>query len=422
MNSSVSLTVLCRDCLATSDREWRACPQCGSARLVNHEELSRLYIAHIDCDAFYAAVEKRDDPSLRDKPLLIGGGKRGIVSTACYIARQYGPRSAMPMFKALKLCPQAVVMRPNIEKYRVASRQVREALEAATPLVEPVSLDEAYLDLTGTARLHGRAPAVTLAAIAREIQRTVGITISIGLSYNKFLAKMASERDKPDGFAIIGHSDAITYLHDQPIAAIPGVGPALANRLKVDGLFMISDLQARTPQDLESQYGDTGRHLARLSRGEDSRQITANRAAKSVSAERTFEQDIGNHDVLVKRLWPLCEEVSARLKAKALAGGSVTLKLKTARFRSLTRTLTLTTPTQLAEVLYRVAKPMLEKELKRGPFRLIGIGAGSLTESAVADLPDLLNDDLDRVKGIEHAMDAVRSKFGKGAIRKGRSD
>lgn len=390
--------------------------------MVAHDELGQLNIAHIDCDAFYAAVEKRDDPSLIDKPLLIGGGKRGVVATACYVARPYGPRSAMPMYKALQLCPHAVVMRPNMEKYRVASHQIRDILSSATPLVEPVSVDEAYLDLSGTVRLHGQPPSVTLASLAKDIARQVGITVSIGLSYNKFLAKMASELDKPNGFAVIGRHDSVSFLHTQSIDSIPGVGPSLANRLKVDGLFSIGDLQALTPQDLEGRYGDTGQHLARLSRGEDSRRITTERKAKSISAERTFDRDIRDLPTLLKRLWTVCEDVSMRLKAKSVAGGSVTLKLKTARFRSLTRSLALNSPTQLAEVLYRTVTPMLERELKRGPFRLIGIGANALTESAVADLPDLLSDDLEHVKNVEHAMDAVRAKFGNKAIRKGRGD
>ena len=415
-------TTLCRDCLSLSDDRGQNCVQCGSDRLVTHGEINALSIAHLDCDAFYAAVEKRDDPSLRDKPVLIGGGKRGVVSTACYVARQYGPRSAMPMFKALKLCPDAVVLRPNMEKYRTVSREVRTILEAATPLVEPVSVDEAFLDLSGTARLHGQAPAPTLAAIARDIEHRIGITASIGLSYNKFLAKMASDLDKPRGFIIIGRRDAVAFLHNQPVSAIPGVGPAMTDRLKVDGLFTIGDLQARTSEDLEGRYGDTGRHLSLLSRGEDSRSIKPGQPAKSVSAERTFDRDIGDAETLSKRLWFVCEDVSARLKAKNLSGSTVTLKLKTARFRALTRTVTIKVPTQLAEVLFRTGQPLLERELDRGPFRLIGIGAGALSDSAVADLPDLLDDDLDRIKGIEQAMDAVRMRFGKKAIRKGRGD
>jgi DNA polymerase-4 len=398
------------------------CAQCGSNLLASHDELTSLSIAHLDCDAFYAAVEKRDDPTLLDKPVLIGGGKRGVVSTACYIARRYGPRSAMPMYKALKLCPEAVVLRPNMKKYSKVSREIREVLGTATPLVEPVSVDEAFLDLTGTARLHGRSPAATMAAIARDIESQIGITVSIGLSYNKFLAKMASDLDKPRGFSVIGRGDAVSFLHDQPISAIPGVGPALANRLKVDGLFSIGDLQAREAKDLAGLYGETGQHLARLSRGRDSRAIKIGRPAKSISTEHTFDRDISDLATLSNRLWPMCEGVSARLKANGLSGKTVTLKLKTARFSALTRTTTLRTPTQLAEVLFRVSKPMLEREQKRGPFRLMGIGAGALSDSAIADLPDLLDDGLGKIKDIEHAMDSVRAKFGKAAIRKGRTE
>lgn len=415
-------TTLCRDCLSLFGNRVPHCAQCGSNLLASHDELTSLSIAHLDCDAFYAAVEKRDDPTLLDKPVLIGGGKRGVVSTACYIARRYGPRSAMPMYKALKLCPEAVVLRPNMKKYSKVSREIREVLGTATPLVEPVSVDEAFLDLTGTARLHGRSPAATMAAIARDIESQIGITVSIGLSYNKFLAKMASDLDKPRGFAVIGRGDAVSFLHDQPISAIPGVGPALANRLKVDGLFSIGDLQARKAEDLAGLYGETGQHLARLSRGRDSRAIKTGQPAKSISTERTFDRDISDLATLSNRLWPMCEDVSARLKAKSLSGKTVTLKLKTARFRALTRTTTLKTPTQLAEVLFRVSKPMLERERKRGPFRLMGIGAGALSDSAIADLPDLLDDGLGKIKDIEHAMDSVRAKFGKAAIRKGRTE
>jgi DNA polymerase-4 len=415
-------TTLCRDCLSLFGNRVSHCAQCGSNLLASHDELTSLSIAHLDCDAFYAAVEKRDDPTLLDKPVLIGGGKRGVVSTACYIARRYGPRSAMPMYKALKLCPEAVVLRPNMKKYSKVSREIREVLGTATPLVEPVSVDEAFLDLTGTARLHGRSPAATMAAIARDIESQIGITVSIGLSYNKFLAKMASDLDKPRGVSVIGRGDAVSFLHDQPISAIPGVGPALANRLKVDGLFSIGDLQAREAKDLAGLYGETGQHLARLSRGRDSRAIKIGRPAKSISTEHTFDRDISDLATLSNRLWPMCEGVSARLKANGLSGKTVTLKLKTARFSALTRTTTLRTPTQLAEVLFRVSKPMLEREQKRGPFRLMGIGAGALSDSAIADLPDLLDDGLGKVKDIEHAMDSVRAKFGKAAIRKGRTE
>ncbi|MFL2770974.1 MAG: DNA polymerase IV [Rhodospirillaceae bacterium] len=413
---------LCRDCSALSGNGVTHCSQCGSGRLVAHEELAHLCIAHLDCDAFYAAIEKRDNPALKDKPLLIGGDRRGVVSTACYIARQFGPRSAMPMYKALKLCPDAVVMRPNMSKYREVSHEIRTILKTATPLVEPVSVDEAFLDLAGTERLHGGPPATTLATIARQIETKIGITVSIGLSYNKLLAKMASELDKPRGFALIGQQDAVPFLRKQSIGAIPGVGPALSTRLQADGFFFIGDLQTRSVEDLERLYGDTGRQLGQLSYGQDLRQVRPGQVAKSISTERTFEKDIYEMDILVKRLWLMCEEVSDRLKEKCVSSSIVTLKLKTSAFRTYTRTTTLRIPTQLAEVLFRTTQPILQKEHKRGPFRLIGIGTAGLNDSTFADIPDLLNEDLGRIKDIETAVDSVRTKFGKSAIRKGRID
>ena len=397
--------------------------------MVCHPELGRLNIAHIDCDAFYAAVEKRDNPALADKPVLIGGGRRGVVSTACYIARRFGPRSAMPMYKALKLCPHAVVIPPNMAKYKVASRAVRKVFDSATPLVEPLSLDEAFLDLSGTATLFARAPAATLAHIAREIEREVRITVSIGLSYNKFLAKMASDFQKPRGYAVIGRGDAVHVLHDLPITRLPGVGPSLADRLKVDGFFTIGDLQGLPESQLGQRYGETGLHLARLAHGIDLRVVNIERAAKSISAETTFEHDVADSAELRRRLWPLCERVSERLKAQGLAGRTVTLKLKTARFKLKTRTHRLPQPTQLAEVVFRTAEPLLLQEAGNGSFRLIGVGVDTLTDAALADLPDsadlfapALPPAPPRHAQVERAMDAVRARFGRTAIRKGRAD
>ena len=199
----------CRDCLSdiflgASARANAAadatCPACGGTNIVAHPELDNLTIAHLDCDAFYAAIEKRDDPSLTDKPVIVGGETRGVVSTACYIARKYGVRSAMPMFQAKKLCPQAVILKPRHAYYSAVARQIRALMQDLTPLVEPLSLDEAYLDLSGTDRIHGMSPARTMAKLARQIERDIGISVSIGLSGNKFLAKLASELDKPRGF------------------------------------------------------------------------------------------------------------------------------------------------------------------------------------------------------------------------------
>jgi len=427
MLTSVSpeqVTSLCRDCLAEYAKASVSCSRCGSDRMVSHPELGRLSIAHIDCDAFYASVEKRDNPALADKPVLIGGGKRGVVSTACYIARRFGPRSAMPMYKALKLCPQAVVIKPDMAKYKRVSQDVRHIFDSATPLVEPLSLDEAFLDLSGTTLLFGRSPAATLAHVAREIERNVRITVSIGLSYNKFLAKMASDFDKPRGFAVVGQSDAVQILHDLPITKLPGVGPSLAEQLKVDGLFTIGDLQKRKEQDLAGRYGDTGEHLAHLARGIDHRSVNIERESKSVSAETTFETDVKDMAELRRRLWPLCECVADRLKSYGLAGATVSLKLKTARFKLRTRNRRLAQPTQLAEVIFQAAEPLLLKEASAEPFRLIGIGMDTLTDAALADAPDLFAKpgEAPRHAKVERAMDSVRARFGRKAIRKGRAD
>jgi DNA polymerase-4 len=412
---------LCRDCLTEYGQTQQACGHCGSERIISHPELGQLTLAHIDCDAFYAAVEKRDDPSLVDKPVLIGGGKRGVVSTACYVARAYGPRSAMPMFKALKMCPQAVVIKPNFAKYSEASRQVRAIFDSATPLVEPLSLDEAFLDLTGTTTLFQRSPAATLAWVAREIERVVRITVSIGLSYNKFLAKVASDLDKPRGFAVIGRNDAVARLHDMPITKIPGVGPALADRLKVDGFFKIGDLQARPEEELGLRYGETGAHLARLARGQDSRRVHTERESKSVSSETTFEYDLTDPAELRRILWIQSERVSERLKKSGLAGRSVALKLKTSKFKIVTRHQRLQSPTQLAELIFRAGEALLLKEARGTAYRLLGIGLEDLCDAEDADQPDLFSDGPKHHAGIEKAMDAVRAKFGRKAIGKGRA-
>jgi DNA polymerase-4 len=422
------VVALCRDCLAEYARKVAACARCGSARIVAHPELGRLAIAHVDCDAFYAAIEKRDDPSLADKPVLIGGGQRGVVSTACYVARRFGPRSAMPMFKALKLCPQAVVIRPNMAKYAAVSRQVRAIFDSVTPIVEPLSLDEAFLDLSGTAALFGRTPAATLAHVAREVERRIGITVSIGLAPNKFLAKLASDLDKPRGFAVIGRDDAVARLHDLPVTRIPGVGPSLADRLKVDGLFTIGDLQARPESELVQRYGETGAYLARLARGQDSRRIKPDRAAKTMSSETTFAEDIADVAELRRRLWLQTERLAERMKAKGLVGRTVTLKLKTHRFRLITRHQRLARATNLAEAIFAVGEALLKKEADGRKFRLIGIGLDEIgtSEEPVAVQGDLFAAEAEprgpvRAAQVEKAMDAVRAKFGRGAIRKGRA-
>ncbi len=396
------------------------CPACGSPRLVRHAELAGLTIAHLDCDAFYASVEKRDDPTLRDKPVIVGGGRRGVVSAACYVARLYGVRSAMPMFKALKACPEAVVVRPDMEKYQRVGQQVRALMLAVTPLVEPLSIDEAFLDLTGTETLHHGCAARTLALLARQIERDIGVTASIGLSYNKFLAKVASDLDKPRGFAVIGRAEARDFLGKRPVGLIWGVGKALQARLAADGISTIGQLQERDEAGLVARYGSIGRRLARFARGDDDRSVEPDAPTKSVSAETTFERDLAAADALTAELWPLCERVAERLRHGGHAGRSVTLKLKTADFRLISRAHRLPAPTQLAEVIYQAALPLLAREVDGRRFRLIGVGTADLADPVDADPVDLFDPAGRQRAEIERAITAVRDRLGHDSIGKGR--
>jgi DNA polymerase-4 len=406
---------LCRDCLADAGDGAR-CTACNSPRLFRHAEISALAIAHIDCDAFYATIEKRDDPSLADKPVVVGGGKRGVVAACCYIARTYGIRSAMPMFEAKRRCPQAVVIKPNMAKYVEVGRAVRKAMLALTPLVEPLSIDEAFLDLTGTQRLHGLIPAKSLARFAREVERDFGITVSIGLSANKFLAKIASDLDKPRGFAALSPTEASAFLAPKPVSFIYGVGAATANRLAKDGYRVIADLQRAAERDLIALYGQDGLRLARLSRGVDDRKVDPDRETKSVSAETTFNEDTSDFRPLEQQLWELTERVSSRLKKARLAGSTVTLKLKTADFKIRTRARALAGPTQLANVIFAAGRDLLRNETGGTRYRLLGIGVSQLEETEGTDFADLLDR---RAAEAEHAIDRLREKFGRDAIVKG---
>jgi DNA polymerase-4 len=409
----------CRDCLADAPERAERCLACGSPRLVRHREIDRLAIAHVDCDAFYAAIEKRDDPSLRDKPLIVGGAKRGVVTTACYIARIHGVRSAMPMFQARRLCPQAVVVPPDMAKYARVGRDVRALMLELTPLVEPLSIDEAFLDLSGTGRLHGLVPAKSLARFARRVEDRIGITVSIGLSANKFLAKVASDLDKPRGFAVLGPDEAPAFLAAKPVTFIWGVGKAMDARLARDGFRTVADLQRADERDLVRRYGSEGLRLARLARGIDRREVSAEREAKSVSAETTFEQDLSSLRPLERRLWTLSEKVSARLKASALAGSTVTLKLKTADFRLRTRASTLHAPTQLAAKIFGAGRELLARETDGTKYRLIGVGVSALAPAEDADPADLVDLHGRRSAAAEHAIDRLREKFGRAAVIRG---
>ncbi len=413
---------LCRDCLEEfpGTGQTPACPRCASSRTLCHEELRTLSMAHIDCDAFFAAVEKRDNPSLADKPVLIGGGRRGVVSTCCYIARMSGVHSAMPMFTARKKCPDAVVIAPDMKKYSAVSKQIRTLMNSLSPLVEPLSIDEAFVDLSGTDALHKSFPAKTLARFAKQVEEEIGVSVSIGLSHNKFLAKIASDLDKPRGMALIGKRETLDFLAPRPISTIYGVGKVFARTLENDGFVTIGQLQTCNPDDLMRRYGEMGARLARLCKGEDNRPVSTTSAAKSISNETTFETDISRIDPLSTRLLALCERVSERMKKGGFVGHTLTLKLKTAGFRTRTRARHLSLPTQLAHVMYETALPLLQRELDGTSFRLIGVGMSGLEKSGGQDPVDLLEPGIARKAAAERAMDAVREKFGRNALVRGK--
>ncbi|MDR1828502.1 MAG: DNA polymerase IV [Methylobacteriaceae bacterium] len=412
---------LCRDCLAlTTGVDIRRCPRCGSPRLAADAELEQLAVAHVDCDAFFASVEKRDNPELADKPVIVGGlGGRGVVSTACYIARAYGVRSAMPMFQARKLCPQATIVPPDHRKYQAVSTRLHAMMLALTPLVEMVSIDEAFIDLSGTEKLHRASPAVSLAELALKVEKELGITISIGLSHNRFLAKIASDLEKPRGFSIISRGKTLEFLADKPVSILPGVGAVTSSRLIGAGLLTLKDVREADQMLLLRLVGSDSERLRQMAWGRDSRPVSPERETKSVSTETTLEKDISSFEELEPLLWMLCEKVAHRLKAGGFACRSVTLKLKDSKFQLRTRTLSFSAPTRLAARLFEIARPQLQKECTGTAWRLIGVGAGDLCPESAAETRDLSDPDLEKKVKVEEAVDRLRDKFGKSVIKKG---
>ncbi|MGB3176566.1 MAG: DNA polymerase IV [Albidovulum sp.] len=415
------MPALCRDCLHTFETGSR-CPACRSPRVLSHPELFTLSIAHMDCDAFYASVEKRDNPDLHDKPVIVGGAHRGVVSTCCYLARIKGVRSAMPMFQALKLCPEATVIKPRGSHYAAVSKTIRALMDELTPKVEPLSLDEAFLDLTGTARLHHAPPAVMLARLLKRMEQEIGLTGSVGLSHNKFLAKIASDLDKPRGFSVIGKADTAAFLKGKPVRMIWGVGAATQAHLEAAGIRSFDDLSRWDRKDLNLRFGAIGDRLWHLARGEDYRRVTPHEPMKSISAETTFDEDITDPELLDGHIWRLAERVSDRTKAKDLAGRTVTLKLKRADFTAISRRHTLRDATQTADRIYREAAALLTQVAGREAYRLIGVGLSDIVPSDQADLTgDLLDPDAVKRAIAERATDQIRARFGPDAIVKGRS-
>ncbi|MBU1539598.1 MAG: DNA polymerase IV [Alphaproteobacteria bacterium] len=408
---------ICRDCLHTGDHKVDRCPACDSRRIVGHDELDRLTIAHLDCDAFYASVEKRDRPELRDRPVIVGGGKRGVVSTCCYIARQYGVHSAMPMFKALKACPEAVVIKPDFRKYIAASEAIFGAVGKLTPLVQTLSLDEAWIDLAGTERLNGGAPAFQLIRLQQQIEIETGLTVSIGLAPNRFLAKVASELDKPRGFSVLG-SEAAAVLAPRPVGILPGVGPVFRKTLQSDGYATVGDLAAAEVRDLVKRYGETGLRLHDLAHGRDARRVNPDHDRKGMSAETTFNEDLTSAADLEAELWPLCEKLASKARRDGVASRVLVLKLRRTDFKIVTRRVSLPEPVQTARALFAAGRALMAPELGR-PYRLVGIGMAEVVDAV--DAPALFESTEARVLKTETAIDRLRAKFGDRAVVAGRA-
>jgi len=381
---------LCRDCCEIVAGPAEVCVRCGGTRLLAHVEIESLGIAHVDCDAFYASVEKRDRPELAREPLIVGhAGGRGVVVTACYVARTFGVHSAMPMFQALELCPHATVIAPDMGKYKRVSEAIRTIFSSATSVVEPLSLDEAYLDLTDDYRTEAPPAAEALATISRRIEGEIGITVSIGLSGNKFLAKLASELHKPRGFSVIGRAEAKGFLAPLSVRKIHGVGAVTARRMEESGLKTIGDLQALKDQELVARFGKFGHRLALFAHGDDDRAVTSYRPVKSISAETTFGQDTASGGRLREVAQGLCDRVAAQLARKGVAGTNIVLKLKTSDFSILTRSRRLAHPTQRASLIFESIAALIDREADGRTFRLIGVGVGDLGSATAADPADL---------------------------------
>jgi nucleotidyltransferase/DNA polymerase involved in DNA repair len=378
-------------------------------------------ILHVDMDAFYASVEQRDNPDLRGKPVIVGAGprERGVVAAASYEARKFGVHSAMPSRTADKLCPQGVFVPPDMKKYGQVSKQIMTILGAFTPFVQPVSVDEAFMDVTGSTQKFGDA--LTIARrIKAEIHAQTGLTASVGVAPNKFLAKLASDLNKPDGLTVITEANKVEMLAPLPVSKIWGVGKVTEKRLHEVGIRTIGDLQRMPLDELRQRFGDTADHLHALAMGKDDREVETDEESKSISSEHTFDVDTTDLDQIKKCLLEQCEEVGSRLRQEKLAARTVQLKLRYADFTTLTRRRTLPQPTQDEMMLYEVAGQLLVAEGIEGKrIRLIGVGGSNLVPPEIQS--DLFNRTDEKRARVNKVVDDLRGKLGPGAIKRGTS-
>jgi DNA polymerase-4 len=386
--------------------------------------LQSVTILHVDMDAFYASVEQRDRPELRGKPVIVGGRaeSRGVVSAASYEARAFGVHSAMPMVIALRLCPQGIFLPVRMKQYATISQQIRDIFLSFTPLVEPLSLDEAFLDVRGCEALFGPA-AVVARRLKDRIRSEVGLTASIGAATNKFLAKLATELGKPDGLVVLEPERVRATLDPLPVSKIWGVGAKSENQLHALGLRTIGQLAAFPEQLVSDHLGEAGRHIWRLARGEDDRPVVPDAEAKSVSTETTFPRDIGEREVLRGCLLELVEQLGQRLRQAGVRARTIDLKIRTSDFRTYSRSITLPEPTDLTESIWRAAGHLFEQRVPETwlPVRLLGVGAGGLVRDAPVQ-GDLFDGEWQtRQRALDQTVDAIRREFGDDALRRASS-
>jgi len=423
--TSQSISYLCRDCFgygyAGGDKKLASCPECGSSRLVQHAELFELHLAHIDCDAFYCSVEKRDNPELADKSVIVGGGDRGVVAAACYVARQYGIRSAMPSWQAKQACPELVILKPRMAYYKQIGDQIKKMMLSLSPLVQPLSIDEAFIDMAGTEKLHKKPVAVMLAQFQADILQQIGITVSVGLSYNKSLAKISSEQDKPHGYFVLGQMEATDWLAEQPCSVIFGLGKRSTARLHAEGINTVGDIQNAALPHLRTILGHDAARIKALASGQDDRTVQPHSTAKSVSSETTFSKDISDLETLLGIAERQTQIVSKQLKQKSVQGRTLTLKLKTARHQIITRSATLAQPTQMAFRIFSEIKRLAEKQIDgKTSYRLLGVGVEISSEQAEASFFTAEHETVFRQEKLELAVDSIHSKLGQDSITTGR--
>ena len=379
------------------------------------------WIIHVDMDAFYASIEERDHPELAGQPVIVGGPcRRGVVSASSYEARKYGITSAMPIAQALRLCPKGIFLPCDMTRYVEVSGRIRAIFESYTPVVEPLSLDEAFLDVTGSLALHGDAPTIGR-DIKTRIRRELDLPASVGVAPNKFLAKLASDIDKPDGFVVVAPDHVEDFLAALPVERIPGVGEMGQKILHELGVSTIAQLRSIPVELLLNRLGSFGYTLEDLAHGRDDSPVVPDAAAKSIGAERTFPHDIGDPDAVAEVLRSLAENVGRRLRREKLKAGRVEVKVRLAHFATSTRSRTLREPTSVDKVLIDTALALLHERLERSinEVRLVGVQAGKLAPSTFTQL-DLFGDPTDdKHRSIDSAVDRIRDRFGRGSIRRG---